>query len=485
MASGAETKRFESHVYGITLAYSPDGKTLASGGVDEGKDVYSLRLWDPATGKEIRRCTLPKNEPPTYLAFHPKDGTRLAAVVAEDNMHVFDTTTGKEIIPVKHYWPSRVIYARDGKTLVSVGNGPVIRLWDAATGEEKFQDRDGHKAGVTSVAVSPDQKLVATGGEDVRLWDRAAGKMVHKIEVKGGAAVVAFAPDGKTLAAAGRDKVVHLWDVESGQAKGELKGHKLMLVGLAYSPDGKYVAAGDTQAAIRIWEVASGKELHLIDNKSGTESLALAFAPDGKTLAAAGAWNDSSFLPKPGSVIKINGKEVKIDGDFNIQGVNMSRKEGYFVMQWDVESGKEVRKFAGLTDKIKGLAFSPDGKTLAASSRDGKVCLWDAAIGEEKLHIVAHPQHKDAGFAAAPCLAFSPDGKTLATAGTDHTVRFWDATTAREKGQLQADAAVYSLAFLKDGKALVTGGPDTAALLWDLTLPAKKANGQPNVILIQ
>jgi WD40 repeat protein len=310
--------------------------------------------------------------------------------------------------------------------------------------------------------------------------------MVRKIEVKGGAAVVAFAPDGKTIASAGRDRVVHLWEVETGKPAGELKGHKLMLIGLAYSPDGKLIAAGDTQAAIRIWDVASGKELALIDNKSGADSLTLAFSPDSKSLAAAGAWNDSSFLPKPGSTIKINGKEVKIEGDFNIQGVVMSRKEGYFVMQWDALTGKEMRKFGGLNDKIKGLAFSPDGKMLAGSAKDGKVCLWDVASGDEKLHILAHPQHKEANFSVSPCLAFSPDGKMLATASTDHTIRFWDVATAKEKGQLQAEGAIYALAFLKDGKTLVTSGADTTALLWDLTLPMKvKGNGQSNTIVIQ
>src|SRR5207245_34211 len=125
--------------------------------------------------------------------------------------------------------------------------------------------------------------------------------------------------------------------------------------GLTFSRDGKLLASGDVQSTVRVWNVQDGKQVQEIDNKSGTESLSLAFSPDNKSLVCAGAWNDSSFLPKQGAVININGKQVKFDGVINIQGVEMSRKEGYYVMQWDVSNGKVLRKFAGLNDTIRSL----------------------------------------------------------------------------------------------------------------------------------
>jgi WD40 repeat protein len=470
MASGAEMKRLPAHVYGITVAYSHDGKLLASGGVDEGHDVYTLRLWDVAAAKELRKCELPKNEPPTYISWDPNNNGKFAAVVAEDDMHIFDANTGKEVTRLNHYWPSRVAYRKDGKVLASAGSGPTIRQWDVATGKELRLEFEGHQSGVNAVAINPDGNLIVSAGDGIRLWNPATGKQVRKIDVKGVVTCLALSADGKTLASGGHDRIVRLWDVESGKPLNEFKGHKNALCGLVFSRDGTLLASGDVQSTIRIWDLKQEKQVQEIDNKSGTESLSMAFAADNKTLICSGAWNDSSFLPKTGDVITINGKEVKFDGVINIQGVEMMRKEGYYVMQWDVSSGKEVRKFGGLTDTIRSLAFSPDGKLVAAASKDGKVCLWDAETGKERLHIVAHPGHTDAAFSGSPCLAFAPDSKTLASASTDHTIRLWDVTTAKETGQFRApDSAFYSIAFSKDGKTLISGGSDTGVLVWDVS----------------
>jgi WD40 repeat protein len=489
IAGGGEIKRVPGHVYGITLAYSPDGKLLASGGVDKGRDVYSLRIWDVPAAKELRQCKLPKNEPPTYISWDPRNNGTFAAVVAEDNMHIFDAHTGQEIIPLKHYWPSRVVYSPDGKTLASAGSGPTIRHWDPASGHELFLKYQGHRAGVSAVAVTTDGKLVASGGENIRLWDPVTGKMVRTIEVKGGAACLAFTPDGKMLASGGLGRIVHLWNVHTGQAVHELKPHANSVRGLAFSPDGKLLASGDAQATIRIWDVAEGTKLREIDNKSITETVSLAFAPDNKTLVCAGAWNDSSFLPKKGQIIKINGKEIKLKDNFilNLQGVAMTRKEGYFVLQWEVATGKEVRKLAGLDDTIRSLALSPDGKLIAAASKEGNICLWNAHTGQDRLHIVAHPGQANAPFSTAPCLAFAPDGKTLASAGTDRTTRLWDVFTARQVGLFRApDSAFTSISFIGDGKTLVSGSSDTGVLIWDVKAAGnRQPKEKSKVLLIQ
>jgi metallo-beta-lactamase class B len=477
LSSGEEQKRIPAHIYGIAVAYSPDGKWLASGGVDEGKDVYSLRIWEVASGSELRKCALPKSEPPTYLDWDPNNNGRLAAVIAEDDMHIFDANSGKEVTRIKHYWPSRTAYTPDGKKLASAGSGPTIRLWDAESGKELSLEYDGHQSSVAAICIAKDTKLVASGGDGIRLWSPETGKALRKLP--GQVTCLALAPDGLVLASGGRDRAVSLWNVETGELIKKLPGHKNGLCGLAFSNDGKVLASGDVQATICFWDVGEGKCLHEIDNKSATETLSLVFSTDDKSLFAGGAWNDSSFLPTAGSIIKINGKEVKFDGAINIQGVAMVRKEGDFVLQWDAVTGSEVRKFGGLSDRIRSLALSPDGKLAAAASQDGKICLWDRVTGDERLHIVAHPTQSSLPFTAAPCLAFSPDSQTLASASTDRTIRLWNVTTARQLGEFTSpDGGFTSIAYSEDGKRLVSGSTDTTVLIWDVsaaaTAPAKQ-----------
>ena len=467
VGSGKETATWDAHLGCIYLAYSPDGKRLASSGID-GKDKNSIRIWDVAAAKELCRCALPKDEPPICLAFS-LDGKQLAAVVEEDDMHVFDAATGKPVHRLKHYWASRLAYAPDGKTLVSV-RGPVIRPWDPATGQERGLELESHQAGVAAVALSPDGKYLASAGENVRVWVMATSKLARLISVS--ATALAFSPDGKTLASAGRDRAIHLWDAESGKEKGQLKGHKHGILGLAFSPDGKTLASGDTQATVRIWDVEAARETQMIDVKSIAETLSLAFSPDGKSLACAGAWNDTSFLPKGATL--------------NIQHVEVTRKEGYAVLLWDVATGKETQRFLGLQDKIRSVAFTPDGKTLAAASRDGRIALWDAVSARERLYIVAHPVHADSDFVASPVVRFSPDGKALMSASTDRTIRLWDPVTAKELGQFEVtDTGCNCLAVSADGKVLATGGANGTILLWDRSAARPRGDKKDNVIFLK
>src|SRR5262249_28121976 len=160
-------------------------------------------------------------------------------------------------------------------------------------------------------------------------------------------------------------------------------------------------------------------------------------------------------------------------------------KEGYFVLSWDVSSAKEVLRFGGLTDKIKSVAFSPDGRVLAAASQDGRIALWDAESARERLFIVAHPRQGEAVFGTSPGIAFAPDGKRLVSASSDQTLRVWDATTGREQKQFRGDGGFAAVALAVDGKTAVTAGADGTTLVWDITLPPPAPRGTQHTISIR
>jgi tricorn protease-like protein len=304
----------------VALAFSPDGKTLASAGED-----LRVLLWDTDSGKQIGA-----------LKWHT-DGVFALA------------------------------YSPDGKLLAS-GDGAWVRLWDVAAGRVRLRDTEsgeevatpkekptlkGPDAIVRCLAFSPDSKLLASGcdGHTTRLWDPSTGEEKAMLKPgdggSGALTYLAFSPDGKTLASGYWDLHVRLWDVETRRLKAVLKGHNEVVRCVAYSPDGKVLASGGCDLPrrpnvprVRLWDVATGKEKAALRGHSDFV-LSVAFSPDGKTLASAGLEEN--------------------------------------VLLWDVTSGKPKAALPGHTGFVYSLAYRRDGKVLAVACGDGTVHLWDTA----------------------------------------------------------------------------------------------------------
>ncbi|HEV3262329.1 MAG TPA: hypothetical protein VG013_36090 [Gemmataceae bacterium] len=415
---------------GSALAFSPDGKFLASGG--PGGDS-SLRLWEVATGKQVREFGA-HQEILTVAFSH--DGKIVASGGDDDSVtlgiiRLWDTATGKQLRQVKGEWGEfhSIAFSSDGKILASGGwdlRNPTVRcvrLWDAATGQELRKLKGaarGANLRIEALALSPNDRTLATVGAGVRLWDVATGEELRRLQGhKGRVFCVAYAPDGKTLATGSEDTTVRLWEAATGKALGSFRAGD-WVSSVAFSPDGKVLASGSSQS-VRLWDVANRKELRRFGQSGGATSVA--FSPDGKTL---------------------------VSGDLTM------------IRLWDPATGKALRPLGGHSSAVGCVAFSPDGKMLTSASWDNTIRLWEAATGRElgRLEGLSH---------GATSLAFAADGKTLIS-GSGEAIRFWDLAARRELRQFAPpEVSGRVMALSPDGKVLASGSADGAIRLLDVT----------------
>ena len=506
-----------------SLAFSPDGLLLASGGGDG-----AIKIWNVKTGRVIQTIEKAHGGFVCSVAFHSR-GKHLATVGADRQVKVWEWATAQEVFArpcdgVYPYMQSAAFSPLDGRLLAAGCDGE-LTVWDWKSGGA-LHTFTGHDKQRLSVAFSRDGRRLASGswagsaklwdaeawGEPLRIFpetthpigalsfdkdggrlatasfnrcvdvlDTTTGRLVHRLSHTDGLVLgVAFSPDGRRLASTGEDKTVHIWDPTSAREVLSLRGHTGWCGCVAFSPDGLRLASASQDKTIYVWDAtplegSEGQEIQTLQN--GNEVWSLAVSPDGQKLAAAG-WRMPVTVRDP----QTEQKGVEFPGHSTIvfdmawkpDGRQIAAAGGhagrFSVKVWDAQTQRELFTFPdppGGTE-IFAVEFSPDGQYLVTGNKDGAAQVWDARNGRAFGTLGTHDREIRG-------VVFCRDGSRVASVSGDGRVKVWPWDPTRlgqaQKPTFECQArspGVYgNVAFSPDGGRLVTGGDGNTVKVWD------------------
>lgn len=436
----------------IVMAFSPDGQRLAVG------DKKDVRLWDVSSGRG--RILSGHDNVVTSLLFSP-DGQLLASGGRDSQVRLWRLDSGaSQVLRGHDGWVSGLLFSPDGSLLVTASQDGTARIWPVQDSARSFVASEGH---IQHLMFSPDGRFLVSGGSegDIALWERNNGQRRYLSGHSGAVLQIVMSSDGERIATTSDDRAVRLWSLSTGQS--ELVGqHGTDQGTLAMSPDGNTLAWMFERGIIRVWERATG-ETRDAPVTSMDEAKVPRFSPDGTLLAYSRGADLVVWNRRSGAVQVLAGHSGPVLAlAFAPDGASIASGGGdREVRLWSLASG-DSRVLARHTDEVRGLRFSPDGALLVSAGYRGDIWLTHLASSETR-ELVGH-------YRGIEQVAFSPDSRMLASASGDATLRVWDVVT----GEGRVWSAEYSgppvVAFSPDGRHLAaTGGG--GVMVWPFDAP--------------
>jgi WD40 repeat protein/serine/threonine protein kinase len=425
--------------------FSADGRRLIS---------TTGKSWDTKTGERLTDALETPINLNLYKAVLSPDGRRLVGVNS-DGVVLFLDPIGRKILG--HYrvhedHARAVAFSPDGRFVASGGDD--IVLWDVET--QTIILHLEHTAGVWGLTFSPNGGSLVSSHADgaILVWDMKERKLAANFNEHSAPVLdVAFSPDGKRLATASQDRSVIVWNLENGRKEAVLEGHSMRVTAVVFSPDGRSIASSDYNDRLILWDLAEQRPRW---SKVIGTNYCLAFSPDGRRLAISGRVLDSadgreiSFFSRTCYGFSISGKKLAC----------VSIDYGEIITLWDAENWQMIDKLKLNNPTLLAVSFSPDGKWIVTGSGDGLLQLWSASPLRLEAIIGQH---------AAPVksVAFSPDSRQVASASDDQTIALWDLSRRSLITRIGSHTApVGALTFSPDGRMLATGEQDRSVRLY-------------------
>lgn len=447
---------FRGHRWNVCcVAFSPDGRTMASGSDDE-----SIKLWDVAT-RNVRQTLKGHDGSVRCLAYHPK-----------------------------------------GKILASGGEDREVKLWNTVTGKN-YVSYEIHKESVHSLAFTPDGALLASASEDgVHVLDLASLMTYSQWQDPAGdVGCLTISSDGKQFASGSTGRSISVRSVPDFRLTRTL-WHEAKVTDLAFHPDGKRLISTGLDG-LRIWNIADGNQLQSNTDRDETPLWSLASNRIGTTIVTIGGKGKVKFwhepFAQPGGTLDVLQDEGKSYIAFHPNGHSVVFEKPWarsVIATYDVEesvmiraaepiwsvnpgktallvslrkgaaalsvSGKEQEGLQGHRGQVRAIVVHPQGHLLASAGHDRLVKIWDSR------GLVEHYSLKGHG-ALIRGLAFSPDGRHLASASEDKTIKIWDVVAGAEVRTLRGhQRIVTSVVYLPKGDRLLSAGGDGTIRLWDV-----------------